>query len=132
VCAADFFRQFPRHRKLISINKQNTGRLNREFNFRHDWNSLLTDRQDMPDLLFKQFSKVGTRQKYFEDEGSVDVQDYFPHADRMLDYLNKFVDVNKIRVQLSTKVANIRTDNMTTTGCNVRFSDQHMNEYCCK
>jgi hypothetical protein len=43
VCAddntdADVFR-FPRHRTLISLNKRYTGRIDPEFNLRHDWNS---------------------------------------------------------------------------------------------
>eukprot|EP01050_Picozoa_sp_SAG11_P007703 SAG11_NODE_652_length_7925_cov_3.950166_1_plen_130_part_00 len=38
--AASFFDRFPRHRKLISINKRYTGRSDPDFNMRHDWNSL--------------------------------------------------------------------------------------------
>ena len=56
-----FFRQYPRHRQLISINKRHTGNrdqshvfiikdmctcigsTNHEFNMRHDWNSLLSN-----------------------------------------------------------------------------------------
>lgn len=56
-----FFEKYPRHRKLISINKRHTGSTNKEFNLRHDWNSLLSDDDRM---LFKEFSK-----------------DMFPHAD---------------------------------------------------
>lgn len=37
-----FFTRYPRHRKLISINKRHTGKANAEFNLRHDWNSLLS------------------------------------------------------------------------------------------
>ena len=41
-----FFRRYPRHRNLISINKRHTGRggdsLSLEHNLRHDWHSLLT------------------------------------------------------------------------------------------
>lgn len=39
-----FFTRYPRHRKLISINKRYTGKTNAEFNLRHDWNSLLSPR----------------------------------------------------------------------------------------
>ena len=38
-----FFTRYPRHDKLISINKRFTGKTNKEFNMRHDWNSLLSD-----------------------------------------------------------------------------------------
>jgi len=41
-----FFDKFPRHRRLISINKRHTGRggssLAAEYNLRHDWHSLLS------------------------------------------------------------------------------------------
>ena len=38
-----FFRTFPRHRRLISINKPHTGWDDPELNLRMDWNSLLSD-----------------------------------------------------------------------------------------
>jgi len=38
-----FYYKYPRHGQLISINKRHTGKLNDEFNMRHDWNSLLTE-----------------------------------------------------------------------------------------
>ena len=63
--AGQTFRRFPRHRKLISINKRNTGRSDRTFNERHDWNSLLSDD---PDLRFPG--------AYSED--------YWPHADDLV------------------------------------------------
>ena len=37
--AGSFYSRFPVHRRLISLNKRNTGRDNAEFNMRHDWNS---------------------------------------------------------------------------------------------
>jgi hypothetical protein len=49
-----FFTRYPRHRKLISINKAYTGRTNHYFNERHDWNSLIGDDDS---LLFKHYSK---------------------------------------------------------------------------
>ena len=52
--AGAFFKTYPRHRQLISINKRNTGRDNEEFNLRHDWNSLLT--VDRPMRPFRDFS----------------------------------------------------------------------------
>ena len=51
--SGSFFEHYPRHRTLISINKQHTGKVNREFNERHDWNSLLSDD---PALHFGRFS----------------------------------------------------------------------------
>ena len=42
-----FYMQYPRHRKLISINKRYTGKTNKEFNLRHDWNSLISDDESL-------------------------------------------------------------------------------------
>src|SRR5689334_10619481 len=52
--AGAYFAQYPRHRKLLSINKQYTGREATEFNLRHDWNCLLTHPGD--EMPFKEFS----------------------------------------------------------------------------
>lgn len=42
-----FFKRYPRHGTLISINKLATGGDDDdEFSMRHDWNSLLTDAND--------------------------------------------------------------------------------------
>src|SRR5215211_5536960 len=49
-----FFTRFPRHRKLISVNKVYTGFEDDELNLRWDWNSLLGD-SDAP--LFKHYNK---------------------------------------------------------------------------
>src|SRR5207237_565992 len=54
-----FFRTFPRHRRLISINKPHTGWDDPELNLRMDWNSLLSDD---PRLLFTRYSE-----RYFPD-----------------------------------------------------------------
>ena len=46
-CAGSFFRTYPRHRNLISINKRNVeadlGTDENELKMRHDWNSLISD-----------------------------------------------------------------------------------------
>src|SRR6266511_4958111 len=39
----EFFRRFPRHRRLLSINKPHTGFKDPEKNLRWDWNSILSD-----------------------------------------------------------------------------------------
>jgi len=44
--AFTFFERFPRHRKLLSINKRFTGYDDAEINLRWDWNSLLSDEAD--------------------------------------------------------------------------------------
>ncbi len=64
-----FFRDFPRQRNLISINKVHTGLSNPETRLRFDWNSLLNDEGDL----------VTTRTRR-----------YFPKADEFVSYLDDF------------------------------------------
>jgi len=89
--SGSFFHKFPIHRKLISINKVNTGSDNKEFNLRHDWNSLLSDDDS---LLFKNYS-----------------QDYYPNADVMVNYLNDFKNKNDLNVIYNTNVNKINKIN---------------------
>ncbi|XP_077490113.1 FAD-dependent oxidoreductase domain-containing protein 2-like [Amblyomma americanum] len=108
-----FFSVYPKHRKLISINKVHTGQENPEFNLRHDWNSLLSDD---PSLLFKHFSR-----------------DYFPHADTMAKYLDEYRRKLDLRVQFDTEVRNVRRlPKETPTGHRFQFEDQRGDSYLCK
>jgi thioredoxin reductase len=65
-----FFRTFPRHRRMISINKPHTGWHDPEKDLRVDWNSLLSDD---PRLRFTHYTGR-----------------YFPDADDYLRYLADF------------------------------------------
>ncbi|MEV4641685.1 NAD(P)/FAD-dependent oxidoreductase [Actinoplanes sp. NPDC049548] len=86
-----YFEQYPRHRKLLSINKQYTGREATDFNLRHDWNCLLTHPgEEMP---FKDFST-----------------EYFPSADDLVDYLNAFRERFDLKVRHGFRVARISKD----------------------
>jgi cation diffusion facilitator CzcD-associated flavoprotein CzcO len=85
-----FFRTFPRHRRLISINKPHTGWNDAELNLRMDWNSLLSDD---PRLLFTRYSPR-----------------YFPDADDMVRYLEDFAWVSRLRIQYDAHVAHVARD----------------------
>ena len=82
-----FFKVFPRHRMLISINKVNTGKDNPETNLRWDWNSLLSDSDD---LLFKHYSER-----------------YFPHPDDLVRYLGDYARTYNLQVKYNTTAAHI-------------------------
>ncbi|MDH2429392.1 NAD(P)-binding domain-containing protein [Sphaerisporangium sp. TRM90804] len=82
-----FFRRYPRHRKLISLNKVNIGQKDPEIALRWDWNSLLNDN---PDLLFPQYSR-----------------EYFPRADDLVRYLADFQREHDLNVRYSTAVERI-------------------------
>ncbi|KAM9671682.1 FAD-dependent oxidoreductase domain-containing protein 2 [Trichechus inunguis] len=85
-----FFARYPRHRKLISINKRFTGKANAEFNLRHDWNSLLSHD---PRLLFRHYSRA-----------------YFPDASDMVRYLGDFADKLGLHILYNTTIAHVRLD----------------------
>lgn len=88
--SGNFFVQYPRHRTLISLNKRYTGKTNKEFNLRHDWNSLISDDES---LKFTRYSK-----------------DIFPHADRYLEYLHDYQQKLGINVQFNTEISNIKRE----------------------
>lgn len=83
--AGTFFEKFPRHRKLISINKVHTGFDNKEINLRWDWNSLLNDDDD---FSYKDF----------------DI-DYFPSADTLVEYMNEYVNRYQINIDYEQQVS---------------------------
>ncbi|WP_169985529.1 NAD(P)-binding domain-containing protein [Microbispora sp. H10836] len=84
---AAFFRRYPRHRRLISLNKVHISEKDPEIALRWDWNSLLND---SPDLQFPRYS-----------------QEYFPHADDLVRYLTDFQREHGLNVRFSTPVERI-------------------------
>lgn len=86
-CAGHFFKKFPRHRQLISINKVHTGYDDHEINMRWDWNSLICDSEE---LRFKNYT-----------------HDYFPDADCMVDYLGDFASHYDLNIRYNTEIAKV-------------------------
>ncbi len=82
-----FFRSFPRNRKLISINKRYTGYDDRETNLRWDWNSLLSEGEG----------------PWFTDYS----ERYFPHADRLVEYLGDYAEAHALEVRCNTRVERV-------------------------
>ncbi len=95
-----FFAQYPRHRKLISINKVHTGFDDREKNLRWDWNSLLGDDEA---LQFKHYSRK-----------------YWPHADDLVRYLGDFAAEHQLPVRYDTDVASVQRN-----GSGFKVTDAH-------
>ncbi|MBE9115288.1 NAD(P)-binding domain-containing protein [Lusitaniella coriacea LEGE 07157] len=81
------FKKFPRHGKLISINKLYTGYDDAEINLRWDWNSLLCDNEN---LLLKNYSR-----------------DYFPQAKEFVRYLGDFVSYYDLNIKYGCKIVRI-------------------------
>lgn len=85
--AGSFFKTQPIHRTLLSINKKNNFFEEEEFNWRHDWNSLLCEDKEM------RFTK-------YTDE-------IFPNADVLTDYLEDFQSFHKLNINFDTEVKKI-------------------------
>ena len=82
-----FFERFPRHRKLLSINKVYTGFEDMEINLRWDWNSLLSDSEEM---MFKRYS-----------------QSYLPSADDLVRYLRDFAEHFDLNIVCNSLVVHV-------------------------
>lgn len=109
-----FFTRYPRHRKLISINKRHTGKANAEFNLRHDWNSLLSDD---PHLLFRHYSQA-----------------YFPDASDMVRYLGDFAQRLRLHVLYNTNITHVTLDKdpQAWNGHHFILTDQKGQVYQCR
>ncbi|HSF43794.1 MAG TPA: NAD(P)-binding domain-containing protein [Thermoanaerobaculia bacterium] len=81
-----FFRKFPRHRTLISINKIHTGYDDPEIRLRWDWNSLLSEGGP----LLKDYS-----------------ENYFPAADDLVRYLDDFARTFDLNVRCHSQAVQI-------------------------
>lgn len=86
-----FWQKFPRHRKLISINKVHTGYNQRESQLRWDWNSLLCDDDK---FSFSQYTKR-----------------YFPGAGDYARYLEDFSKHFQLNIKCQTKIVKISKNN---------------------
>ncbi|NEO77106.1 NAD(P)-binding domain-containing protein [Moorena sp. SIO4G3] len=103
--AGNFYEKFPRHRKLISINKVYTGYKEREAQLRYDWHSLLCDDDQMS------FTNYSRR--------------YFPDAGDYVKYLQDYAERFELNIKYEAKVAKIsKTDRFTVV-------DEEGNSYVC-
>ncbi|XP_064604123.1 FAD-dependent oxidoreductase domain-containing protein 2-like [Liolophura sinensis] len=108
--SGNFYVTYPRHRTLISINKRNTGKTNKEFNLRHDWNSLISDDES---LLLRHYTKS-----------------MWPHADLYVKYLNDYQRKLGLKVQFNTEISNIEPP--AEEGGNFTMADQRGQQYSCR
>ncbi|CAK9085447.1 unnamed protein product [Durusdinium trenchii] len=88
--AGSFFEKFPRHRKLISLNKRfvREGRA-ADFAFRHDWNSLIDLRENRTQPVTQRSSEL------------------FPHADVLVGYLREFAEEQRDFIRYNSEVVKV-------------------------
>jgi thioredoxin reductase len=99
-----FFRTFPRHRRMISINKPHTGWHDAEKDLRVDWNSLLSDD---PTLRFTRYTGR-----------------YFPDADDYLRYLGDYA--HGLNVRYGHRVSRVSRLSRIDTGFEVRCENDEV------
>jgi len=93
----NFFRHFPRHRTLISVNKPNTGHSNPETCLRYDWNSLINAESNL-------FGNIS--------------ESYFPNADDYVGYLEGFAAQLSENIRLNCDVTQIsKQDDVFSLKC---------------
>jgi thioredoxin reductase len=85
--AGSSFKRYPVHRKMISINKKYNFFEEDDFNWRHDWNSLLSDD---PEMRFTKYT-----------------DDLFPYADDYCRYLSDFAGKLALQIRYGTEVTQI-------------------------
>ena len=92
--AGSFYRKFPRHRKLISINKTYTGYADgQEVRLRYDWNSLISDEQ--AEMSVGRYTRR-----------------YFPDAGDYVRYLQDYADHFALNIRYGTRVTGISKDDL--------------------
>lgn len=106
--AGTSFKSYPRHGKLISINKVHTGYDDQEINLRWDWNSILCN-----DESFR-FSKFSSS--------------YFPDAKDLVTYLNEYASSFGLNINYNQAVKNITKE----SGIFTLHIDNSDEEYKCK
>jgi len=88
-----FFERYPRHRRLISLNKRNVreGR-SEDFAFRHDWNTLIDVREP------------GRRTKPVTERA----KELFPHASVLVEYLQEFAVEQSAHIRYNATVQKVQ------------------------
>lgn len=85
--AGTFFHHYPRHDKLLSINKVYTGYPDLESRRRYDWNALVCDDEA---LQYREFS-----------------QDYFPSRESLVEYLERFAAHYELSISYNSSVTRV-------------------------
>jgi thioredoxin reductase len=106
------FKQFPRHRTLISSNKVYTGYDDPEINLRWDWNSLLVDDGK---LLFGDYTRK-----------------YFPPADKLVQYLADYTECFNLNIRCNTRIERVERLSEGAPEDGFRLTDREGNVFTCR
>lgn len=103
--SGSWFRQYPRHNRLISVNKVYTGNDHHEFNLRHDWNSLLTPKKNK-DSRFP--FNINSDQYHMRFAKYSDT--YYPNPRDLAQYLADFSVFFNLSIAFNTDIVAINQD----------------------
>eukprot|EP00466_Bigelowiella_natans_P005854 jgi/Bigna1/78919/fgenesh1_pg.58_\ len=134
---ASTFRKYPRHGRLISINKRYTGRnsseskANREYNLRHDWHSFLTATEPVERERGSDSSETPDGGGAFDDHADDDGDEilsfsgfserYFPLSEEYIAYVAAFIRQTKPRIRFGRNVVDV-SHVKRNHSANARFS----------
>ena len=104
---ASFFDHYPHSGRLISINKKHTGSDNKDFNLRHDWNSLLNDEE----LLMTNYT-----------------DDYYPTRETLVKYINDIYMNNNLNI-IFNKYVNMISKNDNIYSLKIVNNDKSKTEH---
>ena len=104
---ASFFSKFPRHKKLISINKVHTGYEDPEINLRWDWNSLISHD---PELRLSKFT-----------------EEYFPDTADLTAYCKEYAEHFALNIRYNSKITHVKK--VSPESEKFLVTDQHQNVF---
>eukprot|EP01084_Bolivina_argentea_P147270 257698_1 len=104
--AGNFFNKYPRHRKLLSINKVYTGNPHHEFNLRHDWNSLLTPKKTENKFTYN----INTDQ--YKMKFANYSEEYYPDRADLAKYLSDFSNYFDLNILYNAEITNVEQDEL--------------------
>ena len=117
----EFFRTFPRHRRLISINKRHTGRggsaLASEYNLRHDWHSLLSG-----------VSSGVIDERSLFNSLVTDTHGLYPSADSLAEYGARWAELWKLNIRTQCKVTRVLKSTRVDVNLNFELEVQQVTE----
>lgn len=105
--AGNFFNKYPRHNKLLSVNKVYTGNNHHEFNLRHDWNSLLTPKKNANNKFPYNINSQQYKMKFANYS-----EEYYPDRRDLAKYLSDFSKYYDLNILYNAEVTNVEQDEL--------------------
>lgn len=124
--AGNFFNKYPRHERLLSINKVYTGNDHHEFNLRHDWNSLLTPKKNMDNKFTNNINSDEYKMRFANYS-----EEYYPNRKDLAKYLSDFSNYYELNILYNAEIKSVEQDELNDGIflIDVEISDKPQNIY---